>query len=67
MLISKISHLLFGNEEYYTLRIIYQTFVLPILIAKFKTHKKIGDEIYKIAEFFVAGFMIHCDIGLEGL
>jgi hypothetical protein len=40
---------------------------LPIIAAKYKTHKKIGDEVFQFVLFYIAGFLTHCLIGEEGL
>lgn len=66
-LISKISQMLRNEDEYFKLRIIYEKFILPILIRRAKACNKVEDAVYEISSFFVLGFLKHCDIGEVGL
>lgn len=57
-----ISHILQNNEQYYTLRYLYQHYVLPVLAFKFKAHRKLQKEVYNLVLFYVAGFLAHCKL-----
>jgi hypothetical protein len=39
----KVSGLLKSNDQYYTLRTLFEQIVLPIVASKYKTHRKLGD------------------------
>ena len=67
LLLKKVSRLLQGNEEYYTLRILYQKFILPVWCSHFKTHRQLHQQVYKLTQYYVAGFLSHSWIDQPGV
>jgi hypothetical protein len=61
-LIQMVSHLLQNGEQFYTLRYVYQHFVLPVLACQFKSHRKLHHDIFTLVLFYVAGFLTHCKL-----
>ena len=66
-LISKMCNMLKNEDEYFKLRIIYQRFILPVLVRRAKACSKVEEAIHEISSFFILGFLKHCDIGEEGI
>jgi len=40
--LKKVSALLKSNDQYFILRTLFEQVILPIVAAKFKTHRKLG-------------------------
>ena len=64
---SKVSSLLQSEEEYFKLRVLFEKFILPILIPRAKVCAKLEADVLEIGELFILGFLNHCDLGKEGI
>lgn len=62
-----VSEILRVEDEFFKLRIIYQRYILPILIRRAKACTKAEESIFEISNFYVLGFLKHCNIGEEGI
>lgn len=41
--------------------------MLPVIASKYKTHKKLGNDVFDLVLLYVGGFLAHCLIGKDGV
>jgi hypothetical protein len=69
VLIYKITRVLISEEEFYKLKYLLETFILPILIKNGKccARERVEEVVLKIGECYIIGFLAYCDIGDTGI
>ena len=63
----KVSGLFKSNEQYFILRTLFEQVILPVVASKYKSHKRLGEDIFEFVLFYVGGFLAHCLIGKDGI
>ena len=63
----QVTYLLRQQDNFYHLKHLFKTIVLPIIARRAKAKLHLAPQVYDIVAFYAIGFYQHCDIGANGL